>query len=257
MQYIDTHSHLYLEEFDNDRDEVISRAVTAGVRTIMLPNIDNNSIAGMMDMVAKYPGICYPMIGVHPTSVKDDYLQQLESVKEWITKGGFVAVGEIGIDLYWDKTFIREQEEIFRAQLDLALDNKLPAVIHCRDSFLEIFRVLDDYRDSGIRGIFHAFTGDTGEAEKVIEAGFLLGIGGIVTFKNSGLDRVVADIGIDNLVLETDSPYLAPEPVRGKRNESSYIPHIAARVAAITGIDAGEVARVTTGNAMSIFNLEN
>ena len=174
-------------------------------------------------MPYKYPGICYPMIGIHPTSVKEDYNEQFESVKYWLEKEKFIAIGEIGIDLYWDKTYIIEQSEIFIKQINLALELNLPVVIHSRDSFLEIFKLLKPFKNSSLKGVFHAFTGDTGEAEHIINSGFLLGIGGIVTFKNSGLDKVVADVGINNIVLETDSPYLAPAPHRGKRNESAYI----------------------------------
>jgi len=257
MHFIDTHSHLYLEEFNNDRAEIISRALGAGVSKILLPNIDRDSVPGLLEMVYNYPGICYPMIGIHPTSVKDDYQLQFESVKEWLSKEKFIAIGEIGIDLYWDKTYFRQQSEIFKYQIELALEMEMPVVIHSRESFPEIFRMLEDYRGSGLKGVFHAFTGDTGEAEHITEFGFLIGIGGIVTFKNSGLDKVVADIGIENLMLETDAPYLAPTPFRGKRNESAYIPIIAEKIADITGCSTEEVADTTFRNALQLFKLEN
>lgn len=257
MQFIDTHSHLYLEEFNSDRAETISRALSAGVNKILLPNIDKDSIPEMLDMVYKYPGICYPMVGIHPTSVKHDYLEQLESVKEWLSKEKFIAIGEIGIDLYWDKTYFNQQSEIFRSQLELALAKDMPVVIHSRDSFPEIFKLLEEYRGSGLKGVFHAFTGDTAEAEFIIKFGLNIGIGGIVSFKNSGLDKVVADIGIDKLMLETDSPYLAPTPYRGKRNESAYIPLIAKKIAELTGKSTEAVAGITTNNATRLFKLDN
>lgn len=256
MQFIDTHSHLYLEEFDSDRDEVIRRAIIAGVNRILLPNIDSASVETMLNMVSKYSGICYPMIGIHPTSVKADYAEQFEKIKEWSGKGNFIAIGEIGIDLYWDKTFFKEQAELFKAQIEIAIELSLPVVIHARESFLEIFKELEPYRGSSLRGVFHAFTGDTGEAEYIIDSGFLLGIGGIVTFKNAGLDKVVKDIGIEHLVLETDSPYLAPVPHRGQRNESAYIPLIAGKISELTNVPEEKVADVTTANAINLFKLE-
>jgi TatD DNase family protein len=257
MQYIDSHSHLYLEEFNKDRAEVISRALGAGVTKILLPNIDKDSISGMLEMVNDYPGICYPMIGVHPCSVKENYKEELSTVIEWLTKENFIAIGEIGIDLYWDKTFLKQQIDILKSQLDLALLHKLPVVIHSRESFVEIFNVLEEYRGSGLKGVFHAFTGDTGEAEFISGLGFKIGIGGIVTFKNSGLDKVVKDIGIENLILETDSPYLAPTPYRGKRNESAYIPIIAEKIAGLTANSINDVAKVTTSNVLNLFNLKS
>jgi len=255
MQFIDTHSHLYLEEFNNDRAEIISRALGAGVIKVMLPNIDSSSVPKMLEMVYEYPGICYPMIGIHPTSVKGDYQEQFESVKDWLGREQFIAIGEIGIDLYWDKTFLKQQSEIFKAQIELALSHNLPLVIHARDSITEIFKILEEYRGSGLKGVFHAFTGDTGEAEFIIDYGFYIGIGGIVTFKNAGLDKVVADIGIDKLLLETDAPYLAPAPYRGKRNESAYIPIIGDKIAEITACSSEAVAAQSTENALKLFNL--
>ena len=255
MQYIDSHSHLYLEEFAYDRDEVISRAVSSGINKILLPNIDSSSVKSMLDTAKKYAGICYPMIGVHPTSVKKDFLKEFELVKEWIEKEKFIAIGEIGIDLYWDKTYFNEQAQLFKMQIELALSKDLPIVIHARDSFLQIFKLLKEYEGSPLRGVFHAFTGDTGEAEHIINSGFYIGIGGIVTFKNSGLDKVVADIGIDKVLLETDAPYLAPTPYRGKRNESSYIPLIAKKISEVCGRSIDDVAKQTSTNALNLFNL--
>lgn len=256
MQFIDSHSHIYLDEFKNDLDEVISRTISSGVNKILLPNIDSSSVESMLNVARKYPGICYPMIGIHPTSVKKDFLEQYETVLHWLEKERFIAIGEVGIDLYWDSTFIEEQTKILKMQIELALEKELPLVIHSRESFLQIFKILKDYEGSNLRGVFHAFTGDTGEAEHIINSGFYLGIGGIVTFKNSGLDRVIEDIGIDKLLLETDSPYLAPTPYRGKRNESSYIPIIAERIATICSTSIAEVAKVTSENANKLFNLK-
>lgn len=257
MNFIDTHTHLYLPEFDDDRDEAVSRAVERGVGYLLLPNIDSGSIGPMLESCSKYPGICYPMLGIHPTSVKADWNLQLGILDEWIGREPFVAIGEIGIDLYWDKTYLEEQVAAFRYQLEFALDKGLPAVIHCRDSFPEVFRVLDEFRGSGLKGVFHAFSGTAEQAERAIEAGFMIGIGGIVTFRNAGLDMVVKKLGAGMLVLETDSPYLAPAPNRGKRNESSYIPLIAARIAEITGNTIGDIAEITSRNAESLFNLKS
>jgi len=256
MQFIDTHAHIYLPEFDNDREEMIGRALESGVNKILLPNIDVGSAGQLLSLSSGYPGICYPMMGLHPTSVKDDYLEQLAQVEEWLRQDGFVAVGEIGIDLYWDKTYINEQVEAFRRQVSLALELELPVVIHSRESFDEIFEVMGEFEDKGLKGVFHSFTGDLSQAEKALGMGFYLGIGGIVTFKNSGLDRVIASIGIDRLLLETDSPYLAPSPHRGKRNESSFIINSARRISDLTGKTLEEVASVTTSNAKELFNID-
>jgi TatD DNase family protein len=255
MQLIDTHTHLYLPEFDNDRDEVVKRAVNNDIVKLLMPNIDIHSIDALIYTENRYPAICHSMIGLHPTSVKEDYLQQLIEIEEYISNHKFVAVGEIGIDLYWDKTFIGEQIIAFRKQVSLALDLNLPVVIHSREAFNEIFSVLDEFKDSGLKGVFHAFSGDTEIAEKIIGMGFRLGIGGIVTFKNSGLDKVVKSAGIGNLVLETDSPYLAPAPHRGRRNESSYICIINRKLSEIFNIDTEKAASVTSGNSKELFKI--
>ncbi|MCX6254522.1 MAG: TatD family hydrolase [Bacteroidia bacterium] len=219
MQLIDTHTHLYLPEFDTDRDEAVNRAVSTGIVKMLMPNIDIQSVDLMLSAVNRYPDICYPMIGLHPTSVKDDYLYQLDKLENLFTKHKFVAIGEIGIDLYWDKTFLKEQSIAFRRQISFAIDKRLPVVIHSRESFTEVFSVLDEFEGKGIKGVFHAFSGNIKDAEKAIGIGFKLGIGGIVTFKNSGLDQIVKVTGPENIILETDSPYLAPVPHRGKRND--------------------------------------
>ena len=255
MQYIDTHTHLYLPEFDTDRDEVVNRALGNGISKMLLPNIDITSVEPMFSSVNRYPGICYPMTGLHPTSVKDDYLTQLDKIESLVSKCKFVAIGEIGIDLYWDKTFIKEQLISFSRQIAFALDLGLPVVIHSRDAFPEVFSVLDKFKGRPINGVFHAFTGSIQDAEKAIELGFKLGIGGIVTFKNSGLDKVVKETGPGHLILETDSPYLAPVPYRGKRNESSYIRIINKRLAEIFGKSEEEIAVITYENSTRLFNL--
>jgi TatD DNase family protein len=255
MQFIDTHTHLYLPEFDADRDEVVSRAVGNGITKLLLPNIDISSVDPMISAVNRYPGICYPMTGLHPTSVKEDYLSQLDMIEKLLIKHKFVAIGEIGIDLYWDKTFLKEQLVSFRRQIALASDNGLPLVIHSRDAFPEVFSVLDEFKGNALKGVFHAFTGTLKDAERVVNMGFKLGIGGIVTFKNSGLDKIVEDIGPGNLILETDSPYLAPVPHRGKRNESSYLCIINKKLADIFGMSEEEIASVTYSNSVGLFNL--
>jgi TatD DNase family protein len=257
MNLIDTHTHLYLPEFDSDRDEIVARAVRDGVNIMLLPNIDMKSLPGLMNTVNRYPGICFPMIGLHPTSVKEDYETELELILDTATRGNFIAVGETGIDLYWEKKFIKEQIISFRKQIDLALKLNLPIVIHARESFSQIFEILADYKGKGLTGVFHAFTGGEKEIREVLDMKFLVGIGGIVTFKNSSLPQVIASAGISNIILETDSPYLAPVPHRGQRNESSYLGFINYKVATIFGLSAAEVAGITTSNAIRLFNLQN
>ena len=255
MQFIDTHTHLYLPEFDTDRDEVVSRAIGSGISKMLLPNIDLQSVDLMLSAVNRYPGICYPMTGLHPTSVKSDYLSHLDNLEKLVAHHKFIAIGEIGIDLYWDKTFLKEQMISFRRQIAFAFDKGLPVVIHSRDAFPEVFSVLDEFKGKALKGVFHAFTGTLQDAETAIDMGFKLGIGGIVTFKNSGLDKIVSEIGPDNLILETDSPYLAPVPYRGKRNESSYICIINRKLADILGIKEEEIASIAYSNSVSLFNL--
>ena len=255
MNFIDTHTHLYLPDFDEDRDNVINRAVENSVTQIILPNIDSSSIKPMNTLVEKYPRICYPLIGLHPTSVGTDFQIELKQIVKEFQNNGYKGIGEIGIDLYWDKTYFKEQTEAFEFQLRLAREAKIPAIIHARNSFNEIFAVMDKMSADGLFGIFHAFTGDLEQANKIIDMGFKLGIGGIVTFRNSGLDEVLKDIDLNHIVLETDSPYLAPVPKRGKRNESAYIPLIAEKLADIYQVPIKQVADITTHNAIEIFNL--
>jgi len=257
MQFVDTHSHLFLEEFDTDREETVRRAVSEGVDKILLPNVDSATIDPMMDLVKSFPDHCLPMMGLHPTSVDKNYLQQLEIVSDWLQKEKFYAIGEIGIDLYWDKTYLAEQQQAFLKQLELSKHYKLPVVIHTRNSFPEVFELMDKENDSSLNGVFHSFTGNIEDARKVIGYGFKIGVGGILTFKNSGLDKVLAEIDLQHVVLETDSPYLAPVPRRGKRNESAYIPHIARKLAEIHSVSLEKVAAITTQNAYDLFQIKN
>jgi TatD DNase family protein len=255
MQLIDTHTHLYLPEFDSDRDEVVNRAVSTGVGKLLMPNIDFQSVDLMLATENRYPGICFPMIGLHPTSVREDYLSQLNKLENLVANHKFCAIGEIGIDLYWDKTFIKEQIITFRRQISFALEMSLPVVIHSRESFPEVFSILKEFEGKDLHGVFHAFTGSISDAERATRLGFKLGIGGIVTFKNSGLEKVVKEIGPENLIMETDSPYLAPVPFRGKRNESSYICIINKKLSEIYGLSEEKIASITYANSTSLFNL--
>ena len=255
MQLIDTHTHLYLPEFDTDRDEVVNRAVSSGIVNMLMPNIDIHSVDQMLSADRRYPGICYPMIGLHPTSVKEDYLFQLDELEELFYLDKFIAIGEIGIDLYRDKTYLKEQIIALRRQISFAIDRGLPVVIHSRESFPEVFSVLDEFKGVGLEGVLHAFTGNIKDAERAIGLGLKLGIGGIVTFKNSGLDKIVKETGPENLILETDSPYLTPVPYRGKRNESSYLCIINKKLAEIFGMSEEEVASITFASSTALFNL--
>lgn len=253
MIFTDTHTHLYLNAFDDDRANVVKNAIEQGVKYMLLPNIDSSSIDPMFELCKAFPENCFPMMGLHPTSVKENYKEELEIISGWFEKQNFIAIGEIGIDLYWDQSFQKQQEEAFRFQIDLALKNEIPIVIHSRDSFDEIFNVLEDYRGSGLKGVFHCFTGSLEQANKAIDLGFYLGIGGVLTFKNSGLDKVIAEIDLKHILLETDSPFLAPTPFRGKRNESAYINLVANRLSQIKNIDREEIAKITTQNAIDLF----
>lgn len=256
MILTDTHTHLYLKQFDDDRDEMMQRCFDAGIERIFLPNIDSSSIDDMMAITAAYADNMFPMMGLHPCSVKENYEEELRIAKDWLTKEKFVAVGEIGIDLYWDKSTLDIQIDAFKRQIEWAKDLKLPIVIHARDSFDEIFQVLDEVNDDRLTGIFHCFTGTLDQANRVLDyGGFYLGIGGVVTFKNAGVDKVVAELPLDKLVLETDSPYLAPKPYRGKRNETSYIVHVANKVAEVQGVSLERVAEITTRNSQQVFGV--
>lgn len=256
MILTDTHTHLYSEQFKEDIDEVVQKAIKLGISRFFLPNIDSDYTAALLALAKKYPDNMFPMMGLHPCSVKADYQQELEQVEKMLSEHQIVAIGEIGIDLYWDKTFFKEQQAAFRHQIRLAKANNLPFVIHCRDAFDEIFEILDEENDENMRGIFHCFTGSLEQAQKIINyGGFKLGIGGVVTFKNAGLDKVVEQISLEHLVLETDAPYLAPVPYRGKRNESAYIIEIATKVANLKQVSLEEVAKITTSNSKTVFGV--
>jgi len=255
MKLIDTHSHIYSEAFDEDIAEAIQRAKDANVGQIFLPNIDSESIEPMFELVKEYPNFCLPMMGLHPTSVKENYVEELAICEQWLNEEKFIAIGEIGIDLYWDKTYLKEQLFAFEKQLNWAVERKLPAVIHSRDSFSEIFEVLESFKSKKLTGVFHSFTGNLEQANKAIDMGFLLGLNGILTFKNSGLDRVVKEVDTKHLILETDSPYLAPTPKRGKRNESAYVALIAEKLAEIHDLSLAEVTEITSRNAQSLFGI--
>ena len=255
MNLVDTHAHLFLDEFKNDLDEVVQRARDSGVSKVFLPNVDRSNFQRMMDISERFENFCFPMIGLHPTSVKKNYLEELQHLISFVDKYKFFAIGETGIDLYWDKTFFKEQQDAFIRQIKLAKERRLPVIIHSRNSYNEIFEIMDEHHGDGLTGIFHSFTGNTEQASKIIDYGFMIGIGGIVTFKNSGLDRVVAEIPLESIVLETDSPYLSPVPRRGKRNEPSYLAHTAEKMAEIYQLPADEVARITTKNALQLYSI--
>ncbi len=256
MILTDTHTHLYAEQFDEDRDLVIENCLKNGINRLFLPNIDKDSVEGMLDLTNKYPENCFPMIGIHPCSVDENWKKELKQYKDLILRNSFCAIGEIGIDLYWDKSTLALQQEAFEAQILWAKEMKLPIVIHARDAFDEIFTIMEKHNDEHLRGIFHCFTGNLKQAKTILSfGGFKLGIGGVVTFKNSGLDKVVKEIPLKDLVLETDSPYLAPHPNRGKRNESTYLQLIAQKVAEIHETTIEQVAKITTQNSQEIFGL--
>ncbi len=256
MKLVDTHAHLYAEEFEEDRAEMLQRAMDKGVDKFYLPNIDSRSISAMIALEKQYPRHCHAMMGLHPCYVKENYQEELNIVKEWLDDRRFCAVGEIGMDLYWDKSFLKEQEQAFVIQSEWAMDLGLPIVIHSREATDRLIELIREMNDPRLRGIFHCFTGNSEQAEKIIDLGLYLGIGGVLTFKNAGLDKTVKEIDIRHLVLETDAPYLAPKPFRGKRNESSYLLYIAQKLAEIKGVTVEEVAAVTTQNAENIFEFQ-
>jgi TatD DNase family protein len=255
MAMIDTHTHLYLEQFDGDRTAVVQRAIDAGVQAMLLPNIDSKTIQPMLALCDEFPQHIFPMIGLHPTDVKENYEQELEIVKQQLATSRYFAIGETGIDLYWDKTFVKQQQLALEAQVQMAKENRLPIVLHVRDSFDEVFEIIAAAADENLNGVFHCFTGTRQQAEKIISWGFKLGIGGVVTYKNSGLAEVLAGIDLQHLLLETDAPFLTPVPHRGKRNESSYLTLIAAKLAEIKKVSVGEVARVTSQTAREVFGI--
>ncbi len=254
--WTDTHAHIYSDEFLPDREDVLSRAQEAGVEKIYMPNIDHTSIDAMLEVEMTYPGQCFAMMGLHPCSVKTDFQKELYLVEQWLGKRKFHAVGEIGTDLYWDKTFWEQQKEAFVIQVNWAKKHKLPIIIHCRESIDQTIELLEPLVDKTLRGIFHCFSGDAAQAKSIIAMGFYLGIGGVATFKNGGLDKVLPEVPMDRIVLETDSPYLAPVPHRGKRNEPSYIPLIANKVCYLMNVAVEELQRTTSTNAGKIFDMK-
>ena len=255
MNIIDTHTHLYLKQFNEDIDLVINRSKEIGVNKFILPAIDSSYFNEMHNLKDKYPNSIYLMSGLHPTDVKENYKDELDFVVNTLKTNNYVAIGEIGIDLYWDKSFIKQQQEAFTYQIILAIKHDLPIVIHCREAFNEIFEVLDKENCDKLRGVFHCFTGTLKEAQRAIDLGFVLGIGGVVTFKNGGIDKFLNKIDLKNIVLETDSPYLSPVPFRGKRNESSYIIYVLEKLSEIYGISKEKIAEITSKNAEKVFRL--
>jgi TatD DNase family protein len=253
MIITDTHTHLYSEEFDQDRDEMIQRAIQEGVSRFFIPAIDSSCTQSMYDLEKNYPDNVFLMMGLHPTYVKENYLEELNHVEEELAKRKFYAIGEIGIDLYWDKTHLKEQQIAFRKQIQLAKQYKLPIVIHCREAFDEIFEILEEEKSADLFGIFHCFTGTYEQALQAISYNMKLGIGGVVTFKNGKIDQFLSQIDLKHIVLETDSPYLAPVPFRGKRNESSYLVNVVDMLAQIYGLSANDIASTTTENSKVIF----
>ena len=255
MILTDTHTHLYSKEFDTERTILIQKAIDSGISRMFMPNVDSDSIPGMFLVEKQFPENCFAMMGLHPCSVGSNYQQELQVVEYWLNKRKFVAIGEIGIDLYWDKTFIAQQQDALRMQIQLAKKHELPYVIHARNSFDEVMEVVSEFKNDHLKAIFHCFSGTIEQAEQIVEMkNFKLGIGGVVTFKNSGLDIVVEAIDLKHLVLETDAPYLAPVPFRGKTNQPEYLLVVAQKIAEIKNISLEEVVEVTTQNSVDVFN---
>ena len=255
MKLIDTHSHIYLPEFDLDRDAILERAENEGIRKILLPAIDSSTHEGMLKLEEDNSSICLSMMGLHPCSVKEIYREELKIARDYLEKRPFKAVGELGLDFYWDKTFTEQQYAAFHEQIEWALHFDIPIAIHSRNSTDECIKVVTEHQKGKLKGVFHCFSGNTEQAQQVIDLGFYLGIGGVVTFKNSGLDKVMATINLENIILETDAPYLAPVPFRGKRNEPSYLKYVVEKIAEIKNTGVDEVAAITTENAEKLFGL--
>jgi TatD DNase family protein len=252
---IDTHSHIYLPEFDSDRANMVIRAENEGVDLILMPAIGNEAHFAMLKTEVDFPGKCLSMMGLHPCSVKNGYKQELQIVREYFEKRSFVAVGETGLDFYWDKTFTKEQYESFQIQIELAKQYDIPIVIHSRNSIDECIKVIAENQDGNLKGVFHCFSGDERQAKEIIDLGFYLGIGGVLTFKNSGLDKIMATIDMKNVILETDAPYLAPVPFRGKRNECSYLKYVVEKLGEIKVVSKEEIGNITTKNAKELFSI--
>jgi TatD DNase family protein len=255
MIWTDTHTHLYSEAFDGDRDMVVKKAIGFGIKRFFIPAIDSTYTKAMLDLEKAYPEHMFLMMGLHPTHVKENFEEELQHVEKMMIERKFYAVGEIGIDLYWDKTFLKQQQEAFRFQIQLAKKHGLPIVIHCRDAFDEIFEILESEKDDTLFGIFHCFTGSLAQAHQAISYNMKLGIGGVVTFKNGKIDTFLNQIDVKHIVLETDAPYLAPVPFRGKRNESFYLINVAEKLSDIYGLSVAEIAQITTENSKAVFGI--
>jgi TatD DNase family protein len=254
MKFTDTHAHIYSDKYNGDRDEVIRRTVENGVHKIYMPNVDVDSIDEMLEAELNNPGVCIPMMGLHPCDVNAEFEKQLYVMEAWIGKREFAGIGETGLDLYWDKTFFEQQKEALRIQIQWAKKKRWPIILHCRESMDETITIIREEKSEDLKGIFHCFTGSVDQAKEIIELGFLLGIGGVSTYKNGGLDKVLPEIGLEHLVLETDGPYLAPVPHRGKRNSTEYIPLIAQRVGDLTMSTLERVSSITEENSKKIFH---
>ncbi|MCU0387034.1 MAG: TatD family hydrolase [Chitinophagaceae bacterium] len=254
MILIDSHTHIYLKQFNDDRNAMLERARKAGVKKFFLPAIDSESTAAMLKMETDYPGECFAMMGLHPCSVNENYKAELDLVEEWLSKRTFAAVGEIGLDFYWDKTFTEQQYEAFRIQIEWALQYKLPINIHTRNAMQDTINVVKEYKGRGLKGIFHCFTGSYESAKQIMDTGFLLGIGGVVTYKNAGLAETLERIPLEHLVLETDAPYLTPVPFRGKRNECSYLQYIVGTLATVYKTTVEEIGEITSSNCLNLYN---
>jgi TatD DNase family protein len=252
---IDTHSHVYLEEFVMDRQEMLSRADNEGIGKILMPAIDKETHDSMISVEEAFPGKCLSMMGLHPCSVKENYTEEISLVRSFFEKRKFVAVGETGLDFYWDLDFVKEQYDSFRIQTGMALEHNIPVVIHSRNSIDECIDVVKEVQKGDLKGVFHCFSGNIEQAKKIVGLGFYMGIGGVVTFKNSGLDKVMAETDLKNIVLETDAPYLAPVPFRGKRNECSYLKYVVEKLSEINGISKEEIENITTNNAKQLFSI--
>jgi TatD DNase family protein len=252
--YIDTHAHIYLDEFESDRIDMFRRCEEQGINKIYMPNVDHTSIDKMLELEYRWPSKCFPMMGLHPCSVKKDFERELYRIEEWLSKRKFSAVGEIGTDLYWDKSFWAQQQEALTIQINWAKKYQLPIVLHCRESLDQTIEIIERLQDGKLRGVFHCFSGSVEQANKIFKIGFYIGLGGVVTFKNGGLDKVLPEINLEHVVLETDSPYLAPVPYRGKRNEPSYISLISSKIAELMKLSVEEVQKITTENALKLFN---
>ena len=256
MQLIDTHTHLYSEAFNEDRNEMIERAIADGVEKFYIPAIDSQTTQAMYDLEQAFPDRMYLMMGLHPTSVKENYEEELKHVEEELSKRKFYAIGEIGIDLYWDQSTLAIQQDAFRRQIQLAKKYQLPIVIHCRNAFDEVFEILEEEKSDDLFGIFHCFTGTLDQAKQALQYNMKLGIGGVVTFKNGKIDQFLEEIDLKHIVIETDAPYLAPKPFRGKRNESAYVVKVAEKLAEIYNISVEKIAETTTKNALEIFQIK-